>query len=303
MVSIEDAMLKNKKKYGSKELPRYIETVIGAAVYAAGVSLFVTPAGLYSGGIMGVSQLLREWIIAQFDPAIAKTVDIAGILYYILNIPLLFLAYFKLSKHFFFKTLLATTVVTALMSVLKLSSPFLDDTLASAIVGGIMGGVGCGIMLRAGGSGAGIDILAMYLTQKYHGMSVGKISIAVNCIIYIISALVYTPATAIYSIICAFLNAQSIDRVHHQNIMMQVFIITRQDGLAKPIMDGIGRGVTEWQGDGAYTHQGVRVLMSVVSKYELAEVRRVVKELDPHAFVVYNSSYGIDGNFKKKLVE
>lgn len=296
--------VQNRHEYSTKRYSKYLMCLFGALIYSAGISLFISPAGLYSGGVMGISQLLREYIVTTFKPEIAQKIDIAGIIYYIINIPLLFLAYFKLSKRFFLKTLLATTAITISMSVMKLDGMvLLDDTLASAIVGGIIAGVGCGFMFRAGGSGAGIDILAMYLAQKYRNMSVGKISVAVNFAIYGISAIVYTPAIAIYSIICAFLNAQAVDRVHHQNIMTQVFIVTKIDNLAKPIMEGIGRGVTEWSGDGAYTKEDVHILMTMVSKYELPTVRRIAKKYDEHAFIVYNSNTGIDGNFKKKLVE
>ena len=84
-------------------------------------------------------------------------------------------------------------------------------------------------------------------------------------------------------------------------LFRSVMIFTKKDDLAEPIMDKINRGVTEWEGAGAYTMESTHILVTAISKYEMSLIKRIVHEYDPKAFVIYNKVYGIDGNFKKKL--
>ncbi len=289
-------------KYKSRELFKYIAVVFGGIIYALGISLFITPANLYSGGVMGLSQLIRELLIARIGIFSSTTLDISGIIYYMLNIPLMILAFTKLSKPFFFKTLISTTTVTVAISFFRLEgAPLVEDALTASVIGGIVSGVGIGIMLRSGGSGGGLDIIGVYFAQKYVSASVGKVSLFFNAFVYILCAIMYSPAVAIYSIIYSAVNSQAVDKVHYQNIMIQAMIFTKVNDIAKPIMETLNRGVTEWEGDGAYTHEATHILCTAVSKYEMSSLRRIVHENDPKAFIIYNKAYGIDGNFRKKL--
>ncbi|MBP5158711.1 MAG: YitT family protein [Lachnospiraceae bacterium] len=282
------------------EIIRTAWILVGALLYTAGLIVFVNPMHLYSGGAMGVSQLTRT-LLADKAGIDFGTLDISGIIYYVLNVPLFVIAYRKLSKQFFFKTLFAVSLVTLLLAVIPSPEPFIENKLTGCIIGGMTVGAGVGIMLRAGGSGGGLDIVGMYFAKHKRNMSVGRVSLCINIFIYILSAILFDVETAVYSVIMSAVTAIMLDRVHYQNIMMQAVIITKVDGLAAHIMENTHRGVTEWTGDGAYTNEGVHILLTVISKYEMTAVKRVIHEYDPHAFVSYTHIEALDGNFKKRL--
>lgn len=280
---------------------RYLTIAGGALLYTLGLNLFVTPMHLYSGGAMGIAQIIRTLLVEKAGVTLGN-VDLSGIIYYILNIPLMILAFKGLNKSFFFKTLLAITVTTVAMSLIPIPAPIVADKLTGCIIGGMTVGAGIGIMLMSGGSGGGLDILWTYLAGKGSNRSVGRFGLCCNIMIYAVCAILFNVETAVYSVILSAVSSITLDRVHFQNIMMQMTIVTKVEGVAKHIMDKTRHGVTEWDGNGAYTNQGVHVLLTVVSKYEVSKVRRVVRECDPHAFISYNRIDGLDGNFKKRLL-
>ena len=107
--------------------------------------------------------------------------------------------------------------------------------------------------------------------------------------------------TAIYSILYALIMAQTMDRVHYQNINMTAMIFTKQDGIQKRINMEMHRGVTYWQGAGAYTDAKTYILVTAISKYEVAALKKLVHSEDPQAFVIFNEGMSISGNFEKRL--
>lgn len=284
------------------EIWRFFLVAFGTIVFSCGINLFITPLGLYNGGVLGISQISRTILVDYLHIPLGPNIDIAGIIYFLINIPLFFLAYKGVSRLFFFKTVLSVTLTTFIITIIPVPDPLIiEDTLTSCIIGGLMYGSGVGVCLYAGGSGGGTDILGIYLSKIYRNFSVGKVSIGLNAIIYLICALVFNLETAIYSIIYAALSSFTVDRVHSQNIMVQATIFTKVDGIAQPIMNVIQRGVTEWKGDGAYTHEDTNILVTAISKYEINLLRRQVHSLDPQAFIIYNKLLNIDGNYVKKL--
>lgn len=288
----------NKKK---EELIKYLFVILGTVVYTLGLNLFVTPMHLYSGGVMGISQILRTVFTDKLGIRLGDA-DIAGIIYYIFNVPLLIMAYKKLSKQFFFKTIISVTFMMIIMALIPVPEPIVSDMLTGCIIGGMACGAGIGMVLIAGGSGGGFDIVATYLAKNHQNLSVGKVSLFVNIIIYVICAILFNVETAIYSVIMSAVSNITIDRVHYQNIMIQAMIITKVDGLDNHVMEKTGRGITEVKGEGAYTGDDVHILITVISKYEMNIVRKIVQEYDPHAFVSYTKLSGLEGNFKKRLL-
>jgi uncharacterized membrane-anchored protein YitT (DUF2179 family) len=95
--------------------------------------------------------------------------------------------------------------------------------------------------------------------------------------------------------------AMAIDRVHIQNINTSVMIFTKKTGISQAIMDRTGRGVTNWDGAGAYTNKTSYILMVMISKYEVAQIKQIVHEIDPHAFMIFTEGCSVDGNFEKRL--
>lgn len=292
---------KNWKKY---QLDRYLGAIMGAAIYSFGVNLFIVPASLYSGGVMGFSQLIRTILTAAF-PGRFESFDIAGLVYYAINIPLLLLAIRSIGKRFLVKTLLCVTTVTVLLSVIPIpAQPILpDDKLAGCVIGGILCGIGIGIALKNGGSTGGMDIAGMMLVKKWRDFKVGRVNMITNIILYTSCLFLFDVQTVIYSLIYAFVSSFAIDKMHSQTINVEVRVITKakNEAMEQEIITEMDRGVTRWEAIGAYTEEPVHVLFILASKYELGQVKSIIHKHDPKAFVMINEGVQVVGNYKTRI--
>ena len=282
---------------------RLIIAVLGELLMALALNLFIVPQGLYTGGLMGVCQLLRTlaqtWLGLDFG-----THDIAGILYYIANIPILLAAYKTLGRGFVVKTLVCTTAYSLFYSAIPVPAvPIVADQLTSCLLGGILAGVGSGLVLTCGASGGGLDIVGLCLSKRGSNFTVGKFSISFNAVLYTVCLFLFSAEVAIYSVIYTFFASMVVDRVHQQNVSVQALIFTKADEkeLSRYIIDTLHRSVTYWEGTGAYTGDGMHVLCTCVSKYEIEELVRAVHALDPHAFITTQVGTRIYGNFQRKV--
>ena len=258
-----------------KKIKQYGIIIIGAFLFCLGVNLFISPLGLYNGGVVGISQIIRT-IIVDYFPSV-KNFEIAGIINFIINIPLLLIAYKSISKKFFIRTVVSVISQTIFFTVITIpSTAIIDDPLAACLIGGIITGAGIGITLKAGGSGGGIDILGVYFTKKYKNFSVGKLGIIINAIIYGICAILFELPTAIYSVIYTTFFSMIVDKIHYQNINTTAMIFTKMENIECGIMKEMGRGVTCWNGQGAYTGEESKILVTVISKYEINQLKRIV---------------------------
>lgn len=283
-----------------KKIKQYGIIIIGAFLFCLGVNLFISPLGLYNGGVVGISQIIRT-IIVDYFPSV-KNFEIAGIINFIINIPLLLIAYKSISKKFFIRTVVSVISQTIFFTAITIpSTAIIDDPLAACLIGGIITGAGIGITLKAGGSGGGIDILGVYFTKKYKNFSVGKLGIIINAIIYGICAILFELPTAIYSVIYTIFFSMIVDKIHYQNINTTAMIFTKMENIECGIMKEMGRGVTCWNGQGAYTGEESKILVTVISKYEINQLKRIVLEKDPKAFIIFNEGLNVTGNFEKRL--
>ncbi len=285
------------------EIPRVAGLAFASLVFAVGINLFLRPIQLYSGGFLGISQLIQTGLerVLGID---FGALNLSSILYYILNLPGMIWAFFVMRRRFVVKTLFAVTCSTVLMAVIPIpAAPLLEDKLAGCLVAGAMAGFGVGFMLRMGACDGGLDIISMILVQKHGNFSVGKIGLVVNCVIYAICLFVFDVPTAIYSMIYSLICSFMFDRVHTQNINVQVLIITKLQNIEPLEIDLMGkmnRGRTRWNAYGGYTGDEGTVLMAVISKYEVGRLRSIVREFDPHAFMMLQEGVHVDGYFLKK---
>lgn len=191
---------------------------------------------------------------------------------------------------------------TAFFSLIAIPSvPILSDRLTACIISGLLAGAGVGLTLRAGGSGGGNDIIGLYMAKKYESFSVGRMTLIINGIIYLICAMLFELPTALYSIIYSAVCALVTDHVHLQNINMNVQIFTKDPELYHVILQKLGRGVTHWKAVCGYTETDTYVIITIISKYEIAPLRQMLLEKDPHAFVIMSEGPEIFGNFEKRL--
>ena len=282
---------------------RLLAAIAGELIAAAALNLFIAPLNLYTSGLMGLCQVLRT-LMQQYLGLSFGTTDIAGILYFIVNIPIMVLAYKALGREFTGKTVICIVAYSFFYSVIPVpSTPFIDDYLTACLLSGILTGVGLGLVLTCGSSGGGLDIIGLYLSKKGSSFTVGKFSLTFNVVLYAACLVLFSPEVAIYSVIYNFFTVMVMDRMHQQNINIQVLIFTRQDegALASAIMGKLHRGVTYWTGVGAYTKEDLHVLCVCLSKFEMEDLVHMVHSVDPHAFLMVQEGVRVLGNFTKKL--
>lgn len=279
-----------------------LHAVLGDLIYTLGFNLLIVPVALYSGGFMGIAQLIYHLITEILGIYIPASLNLTGILYYVMNIPIFLFGLKIMGKAFILKSLFTTTVLTIFLTIIPIpTTPIVSDYLTSCIIGGIICGVGVGLMLRGRATGGGQDVIGMCLTKLYPGFSVGKVNIAISSLIYFACFLLFDVEIVIYSLIFATMQSLTADKLHVQNINMTAMIFTKKEGMAKIVMEEMRRGVTDWVGEGAYTQQETNILIVVISKYEMAKLKEIVHRVDPHAFTIFTEGCIVDGNFEKRL--
>ncbi len=285
----------------AQEGEKTLGCIAGAALYAVGVNLFVVPGGLYTAGIMGICQVIRTLLVDYMQLPL-HNFDIAGVIYYVINVPIFVVAYARLGRKFFAKTLITVTAMTVFLAVLPIH-PIVEDTMAASVVGGIISGIGVGILLRMGSSGGGADVIGVLLIKWKKDFSVGKVNLGINLVLYAACLFLFDVETVIYSVIYAAVYSVAIDKVHSQNINVEVSIITKvkSEDMEKEIMEELGRGITKWTALGAYTYDMSHVLYIMLSKYEVNHLKAIVHKYDPYAFIVVNEGVSVEGNYLKKL--
>lgn len=281
---------------------RMATMLLGAALAALTVNLFIVPQGLYNGGLLGLCQVIRTVLDTTLGIRV-DAMDLAGALYLLANIPLLLLAWRTMGRVFVFKLIICTVVQSVLMTVIPVPDhPIVEDMLTTCLIGGILNGLALGLILTCGGSSGGMDILWLYLAKK-RGLAVGKMGILFNVCLYLLCLVLFDAKTVIYSAIFSVLTSVFIDRMYQQNITAQAFIMTKSQGeeLSGAIMKALGRGVTFWEGRGAYTGDQVRVLCVTLSKFEIETLQQAVYAVDSHAFITVQEGVQTIGNFVRHL--
>ena len=295
--------MKALKKNKNSELMTQLGYALAADfIYTLGFNLLIVPIALYSGGFMGISQLIHHCVTEIMGIYIPASFNLTGILYYLINIPIFMFGWKIMGKAFVLKSLFATTVLTVFLMIVPIpATPIVGDYLTACIVGGIICGYACGLMLRGRLTGGGQDVIGMCLTKLYPGFSVGKVNIAINGLVYLICFLLFDVEIVIYSLIFATVQSLVADKIHVQNINMTAMIFTKKTGIAKLVMEEMKRGVTDWVGEGAYTEQETNILLIVISKYEMAQLKEIVHKVDPNAFVIFTEGCSVDGNFERRI--
>lgn len=267
---------------------------LGAVLFPLGITLFIDPWNLNSGGLVGVSQI-ASWLLA-------RNTSLTGIVNFVLNIPLFILAWRTLRRRFVIKTLYVLVIQSVMLTILPVPShPVLPDILSSLIFGGVICGAGIGFCLQGGGCAGGIDILGMYFTKTRPDFSVGKLSYIINFFVLGAAGFLFSLQVALYSIIFIVLAYFTGDQIHLQNVNVYGFIITAKPEVKEILLKETGRGVTVWKGQGAYTGSSKEILLCIMNKYEVRQYKHLVHKADPKAFFLLSKGNPILGNFEHRL--
>ncbi|WP_172252502.1 YitT family protein [Saccharibacillus deserti] len=261
---------------------------IGALLIAAGFNLFLIPHQLLSGGVSGLSMLT-----GYFTPLSI------GVLYFVYNIPMLIAGWFLLGRRFILLSIVSVAAVTAMIAVIP-EKMVANDAILSSVFGGVLVGIGAGISFRVGGSSGGFDILGSIVT-RYRDFPVGNILVALNALVILAMGYLQNDWNlALLSMVSIYITGKVVDMIHISHIKVTLFIITDDTEALLERLLQIERGVTRIQAEGAFSHTKKDMLMTVTTMYELAELKRVIKEADPRAFVNIVETVGVMGSFRKR---
>lgn len=271
-----------------KKIRNSVVILIGAAFIASGFNLFLVPHHLLSGGVSGLAMLT-----GYFSPLSIS------VMYLVYNIPILIAGWFLLGKRFVGLSMLSVAGVTWLMELLP-EKPLASDILLSAVFGGVLVGIGSGISFRVGGSSGGFDILGSIVT-RFRDFPVGSILVGLNAAV--ILAMGYLEGNwnlALASMVSIYLAGKVLDFIYINHTKVTLFIITdRTEELLEQLLCR-PRGVTKIKTEGAFSHKEKDMLMTVTTRYELAELREIIKKTDPGAFVNIVETVGVMGSFRRR---
>lgn len=264
-------------------------TILGSAVFALGFSLFLEPNNINAGGISGLAQAVAHIL----------GLENVGVLSVILNLPLFFVGGLRVGKRFFAGSLLGTFVSGLLIDAFALISIGPQDTLVSGIYGGVLCGLGIGIVFAAGTSTGGSDILVRLLKLRYRNVPIGIISTAFDACVVILTGIVFRDLSrALFSGIVVFIMGRVMDVVVYRFDYSKVALIVsdQAEGIARDICDKLDRGATFLHGQGYYSRQEKNVVLTVVKKRQLAELKELVMERDEKAFVIVQEAHQVLGD-------
>jgi uncharacterized membrane-anchored protein YitT (DUF2179 family) len=270
------------------EIKAYSIITLGLLVMTVGWTAFLIPNEILGGGVTGVATLIF-W--ATGLPV--------GVTIFAVNAVLLVLAIRVLGFGFGVKTIFSVVVLSVLFSVLQyyIREPFVTDRFMAAIIGGIMSGAGVGIVFTQGGSTGGTDIVAM-LINKYHNISPGKIILLLDVFIISSSFLLFRSIeTLVHGFVVMAVASYVIDLILTGNKQsVQLFIFSRKaNEIADRIGTETGRGVTFIKGTGWYTKTESDILLIIVRRNEAPQIFRIIKQIDPDAFLSLNNVMGVYG--------
>lgn len=265
---------------------RYVLLTIGAVIGALSVVIFMAPFNIAPGGVSGVAVILNH-----LDPRLP-----IGLMTIIGNIPIQLLGYRYLGGwRVVVRTVFFVVLNAVLIDILTVPLSHItvgDDVLLNAVFGGILGGVGGGLVYRAGGTQGGTSTLGRIL-QRQLGIPVSTSALYTDTGIVLLAGLVFGWAGALYAMVALFIGGVASDYVlEGPSIIRTATVITdKPQQVADVVLDELGRGVTAWQGKGMFTDQEHTVLFVTVSRQQVNELRVMIHRVDPDAFVVIGQGH------------
>ncbi len=272
----------------SRDLTAIPVMTLGSLLVASGFNFFLIPHQLLSGGLSGISMMIGY-----------LTGGNIGWLYLLLNLPVLLWGWFKLGKRFVAFSLYSVLAATLFLQVLPVVQTA-GDILLSAVFGGIIVGFGSGLAMRRGGSSGGFDVVASIITQR-RDLPLGMILFLLNAaVIGLLVVFTRNWDLALYSLVAIFSSGKTVDLIHVRHIKVTAFIVTTKTEELLGKLLPHPRGITIIKTKGAYSSTDKDMLMTVRTRYELNELCKEVRAVDPHAFINVVETVGVIGDFKRQ---
>ena len=264
-------------------------TVLGSALFALGFSLFLAPNELNPGGISGLAMVAVELL----------HVGTVGSITFLVNLPLFLLGGLKIGRRFFFGSFLGMLISSVMIDVFAQIHIGTPEPLIGVIYGGVICGLGLGIVFVSGTSTGGSDILVRLLKLRCRNVPIGQISMSFDAAVVLLTGLVFGDIfKALYSGVAVYLCGKVVDGVIYRFDYSKVALIisSEYEAIAHAIGTKLDRGATFLHGEGSYSHTPTKVVLAAVKRQQLAELKELVVEIDPNAFIIVQEAHQVLGD-------
>ena len=262
-------------------------TILGSFVMALGVSLFLLPNQLSSGGVSGIATITYYLLNIPM-----------GTMILLVNIPLFLISIFKIGKYFCVKSLIGTASLSLFIDILDKLEPLTEDRFLACVYGGIILGIGTAILLKANSSTGGSDLVS-YVAKKYKPtVQAGNIIVIIDIIIVTLNMIFFKEIEiGLYSAIAIYLMGKMIDILFEgiDFTKLMIIISDKNEEIAKEVLEKIERGSTGLYGKGMYTGRGKLVLMCAAYRNDVAKIKMIARRIDPRSFIVITNSREVVG--------
>lgn len=270
--------------------------VLGTFIMGFAFSIFLEPNNISTGGFSGLSMIIKSLL-----EGIGITFLSSSIIYLILNIGLFIFAMKILGRMFAIKALIGICSFSLAMQVFTYVEFFQYETIISALYGGLLIGLGLGIVVRFGGSTGGSDMIACICKNKFERVSIGKVVAIVDIIVVVLSLFAFNNGLELlpYTILALFLSSNTADFVNegYKQVKAYNIITDKPEEISEKIMTLLKRGCTVHQAKGMHYKQEKSVLVCLISKFQISELKTIIQEVDPNAFVYSTSVNEVMGQW------
>ena len=279
-----------------KRVYEFLGVTLGVILTALGLDMFLIPNKIAAGGVSGIATILHFLFHLP-----------VGMVMLVLNVPLFLMGIYRMGLGFGFRSLYGTIALSVIIDLLAPVVPVpTHDIMLAGLYGGVLTGLGVGLVFRYKGTTGGTDLLAAII-RTYTGVNIGQLLFMVDAGVVLAAGIVFDSAElALYALITIFLASWLIDLVLEGISYARAFIIIsdRSEEIANLIMEKMDRGVTALYGKGLYTGIDRPVLLSVVNRSEVSQLKEIVYMADPGAFVILTNVHEVLGEgFKEIYIE
>lgn len=274
-----------------KYLKEYLIITVGCFFYAVSINYFFISNHLAEGGVAGICLIL--FYLFKLP---------VGIMYFVINIPLLIMGWKLVGRDFLFKTLYGTSCLSFLITLTETWKGPSNDIMLGSIYGGILIGIGLGLIFMVNGSTGGTDVVARIL-NRYFDIPLGRTMLILDVVILGIAAIFFGKEIVMYTLISMTIVSKAIDYFQDGYTKAKgiTIISSKSEEIKERIMNETGRGTTIIKGEGGFTGNEIDLLFCVVSKFEVTKVKTIVKETDSFAFLTISDVAEVLGEGFKAL--
>ena len=278
------------KDTAKKLLISYFWITIGSAIYALGFDWCYAPNAIGFGGMTGLAQIINA--VLPWAPI--------GTVVIVLNVPLFFLGWRLLGGHLLFSSLYAMFISSVFVDVIAALFPFQPmDPMLATIFGGILVGLSLGIVLLQGATTGGTDLLARLLKLRFAWLPMGKLLMVVDlAVIVAVAAAFRNFSSALYGVVSLYIFTAVMDMVLYglDSAKVAYIISSKPDEISKVILGELDRGITILHGEGGWSGEPKKVLLCAFKQKQIVPLRRMVKEIDPEAFLIVCDAHEVLGD-------